>query len=117
MKVKVVGEKKCQDIYYTRSAAGTEIYLAPEIFNGGRVTTFADIFSLGAVMSFACNKGVHFFNNHFQISSWEGGKSTLNREKYSITIRQMVANMLSPVALNRPDATLIKRTCYDSFKS
>ena len=113
---KVVGEKKCQDIYYTRSKAGTEIYLAPEILNEGRVTTYTDIFSLGAIASFTCNRGKHLFHNCIQISSWEGGKSTLNRDKYSITFRQLVANMMNPMAQSRPDAKLIERTCHDNFK-
>ena len=91
---KILGEKKCHDIYYTRSQAGTEIYLAPEVIRGEQVTTSADIFSLGAVMSFTCNRGTHLFQNHLQISSWKGNKSTLNREKYSLTFRQMIANML-----------------------
>ena len=64
---KILGEKKCHDIYYTRSQAGTEIYLAPEVIRGGQVTTSADIFSLGAVMSFTCNRGTHLFQNHLQI--------------------------------------------------
>ena len=113
---KVVGEKKCQDIYYTRSQAGTEIYLAPEIVNGGRVTTYTDIFSLGAIASFTCNRGKHLFYNCVQILSWEGGKSTLKRDKYSITFRQLVANMMSPMTQNRPDAKLLEKICSDNFK-
>ena len=113
---KVVGEKKCQDIYYTRSQAGTEIYLAPEIVTGGRVTTYTDIFSLGAIASFTCNRGKHLFHNCVQILSWDGGKSTLSREKYSITFRQLVANMMSPMAQNRPDAKLLEKICSNNSK-
>ena len=114
---KILGEKKCHDIYYTRSQAGTEIYLAPEVIRGGQVTTSADIFSLGAVMSFTCNRGTRLFQNHLQISSWQGNKSTLNREKYSLTFRQMIANMLSPAGLNRPDAKQLKVTSFHNSTS
>ncbi len=74
--------------FYTTTCMGTVIYMAPEVIRNVqaarvgeviRYGTSADVWSLGAVMSFYCNNR-HLFRSMQQVLSWEGG-STLNRSK------------------------------------
>ena len=92
---------------YTRGMAGTPIYMAPEVLSDiERYGKPCDIWSLGAVISFYCN-GVHLFNSPNEVKAWKGGKSTLDRSRYSIDLRQLTANMLNPNASMRPTASEI----------
>nr|TKW00305.1 hypothetical protein SEVIR_8G100500v2 [Setaria viridis] len=45
---RLLGENKSK--IYTERATGTTGYMAPEYFNGGKISTKADIFSLGVIM-------------------------------------------------------------------
>ena len=66
----------------------------------------SDVWSLGAVISFYCN-GVHLFRTPREVKVWPGGKSTLERNKYSIELRQLTADMLFPKSNFRPTASKI----------
>ena len=61
------------------------------------------MWSLGAVMSFYCNEK-HLFTSCTSVTEWKGGKSTINSAKYSIDLRQLVADFLGPIASLRPTA-------------
>eukprot|EP00092_Neocalanus_flemingeri_P008995 GFUD01009679.1.p1 GENE.GFUD01009679.1~~GFUD01009679.1.p1 ORF type:complete len:271 (+),score=47.57 GFUD01009679.1:74-886(+) len=100
--------KKAVNMYYTKNAGGTICYMAPETLRqGGRVGTSADMWSLGAVISAYCNKGKHLFRSEFEVLGWEGGKSTLDRNRYTISLRQLTADLLTPMAVNRPTAKTV----------
>ena len=93
---------------YTRTQIGTSIYMSPEALKGQRYGTQTDIWSLGATISFVCNRR-HLFSTEEAVKNWPGGKSTLDRNKYSIEIRQLTANMMTQVSILRPNAEEIRR--------
>ena len=78
--------------------------MSPEALKGERYGTPTDIWSLGATISYVCNQGKHLFNTEEAIENWPGGKSTLDRNKYPIEIRQLTANMMNPLGSKRPTA-------------
>ena len=72
------------------------------------------MWSLGAVMSFYCNRR-HLFNDVPSVLRWEGGKSTLERRhEYSIVLRQLIAALLCPIAQFRPPASRVFQD-YNSY--
>ena len=90
--------------FYATSTCGTPIYMSPEALRRyERYGKPYDIWSLAAVISFVCNR-VHLFHNVQDVFSWPGGKSSLDRRKYSIELRQLVADMLCPEPAARPTA-------------
>ena len=65
----------------------------------------ADMWSLGAVVSFLCNER-HLFTSVASVVGWRGGQSPIDSGKYSIDLRQLVADLLSPNATRRLTAPL-----------
>lgn len=107
-KIADFGIAKCvneniQNQHYANTFCGTYCYMAPEVLNRQPYKTNADLWSLGAVMSFVCNDGVHLFRTVRETRGWEGGKSTLPK-KYSIELRQTVADLMHPDYKQRPSA-------------
>ena len=94
---------------YARTQIGTSIYMSPEALKGQRYGTPTDIWSLGATISFVCNRRHLFSTGKNAVKNWPGGKSTLDRNKYSIEIRQLTANMMNPDSNLRPNAEEIRR--------
>ena len=82
---------------YARTQIGTPIYMSSEALKGERYGTSTDIWSLGATISYVCNQGKHLFNTQEAIKNWPGGRSTLDRNKYCIEIRQLTADMMNPL--------------------
>ena len=68
------------------------------------------MWSLGAVMSFYCNKR-HLFKDCLSVERWVGGRSTLERNKYSIDLRQLIADLLCPTESLRPTAAKVYQEC------
>ena len=68
------------------------------------------MWSLGAVMSFYCNRQ-HLFRNCPSVERWEGGRSTLNKTNYSLDLRKLIADLLWPTASVRPTATKVLQEC------
>ncbi len=121
--------KKAQELYYTRTFAGTPIYMAPEvlsvsvngdwpinvqsnlfIFQGGgdRYTTTADMWSLGAVVSAFCYKGTHLFMSERSVFKWPEEKSrNAIPDGYSKILRDLIANLLQQTANYRPSAAKV----------
>ena len=61
------------------------------------------MWSVGAVVSFLCNER-HLFTSVGSVIGWQGGQNTIDSSKYSIDLRQLVADLLSPNANFRPTA-------------
>jgi len=104
-------EENAAGAFYASTMIGTETYMAKEVLHGTLYTFPADIWSLGAMMSYLCNRR-HLFINWQQVANWAGGKSTISRVKYSIDLRQLVADMLHPESESRPTAKHIEQECY-----
>ena len=66
-------------------------------------TTSADMWSLGAVISFCCNRE-HLLTDTGSVFNWRGGNNILDEYKYSSSLRRLVTSLLSPVAKKRPNA-------------
>ena len=66
-------------------------------------TTAADMWSLGAVISFCCNMK-HLLTDPYSVSNWTGGISTLDEYTYSSSLRRLVTSLLSPIAKKRLNA-------------
>ena len=102
---------------YTTSRCGTPIYMSPEALRSHeRYGKPSDIWSLGAVISFICNT-IHLFENIEDVFTWPGGRSSLDRNKYDIVLRQLVANMLCPNAAARPTASqILEKTSRNTMR-
>lgn len=99
-----------QGRYYADTEAGTENYMAPEVLNNFEDYTFsADIWSLGAVITFYCN-GQHKFTDCQMIKTWRK-KATISSGKYSKDLVELVASMLDPKKRRRPSAEEIVQHC------
>jgi len=99
--------RHAQDLYYTRTSVGTSTYMAPEVLQGGgvRYTTSADIWALGAFISFYGNKGRHLFPNEFSVGRFHPQRDyTLNPSKYSQDLIGLVEDMLDLNPRGRPTA-------------
>ena len=107
---KILG-RKAMEVYYTRDVNGTICYMAPEAFSEDRKTTAMDMWSLGAIISAYCNRGRHLFRGAEEVCAWEGGRSTLDRNLYTIGLRQLTANLLTPTPALRPTATMVNDEC------
>ena len=107
---KVVDQSKL----YANTKAGTIIYMAPEVFKEERYSDTADIWSLGAVMSFYCNGGTHLFSSVKKVLDWPGGRSSLPSH-YNIHLRNLVASMLHPDRHCRPNAKKNPRRGYNAL--
>ena len=102
---------------YARSCIGTAIYMSPEALDsylGSRYGFGSDIWSLGAVISFFCNR-VHLFQSVQAVRAWPGGESSLDQNKYSLKLRQITADMMNPLDTMRPTAANIKATIFDTY--
>ena len=56
-------------------------------------------------------KGKHLFRNIDEVCRWKGGRSSLDRDAYSIELRQMTANLLTPAPGKRPSAAQVVTEC------
>lgn len=81
-------------------------YMAPEVLKEDLYTSSADLWSLGAVISFVCNNGVHWFKDRQETISWQCGQNPVPGF-YSITLSQQVSNLLHPEYKMRPSAKSI----------
>ena len=64
-----------------------------------------------AIISAYCNRGRHLFSDAEEVLAWEGGKSTLDRDTYTIGLRQMTADLMYPKAPLRPTAAKVLDEC------
>lgn len=104
--------------FYTTHGAGTAIYMAPEViracFVPNKYTFSADMWSLGAVISFYCN-GVDLFSNYAMVLGWQGEASGLPSH-YSLDLRRLNARLLDPNPKKRPTAAEVRGECTNERK-
>ena len=99
------------DEYEAEYFKGTELYAPPEVFRNETFDKSADIWALGATISFVCNRG-HLFNNKEEIISWSGYASPMyDISRYSDDLHFLLMAMLNPEPKKRPTAKHILRIC------
>ena len=86
--------------------------MAPEIFQNQVYTFSADMWSVGAIMSFICNRGEHLFTDRNSVLTWPGERNALPRH-YSIDLRRLVTDLLHPNPDGRPTALNVCNECTD----
>ena len=70
-------------MYYCASqVGGTICYLAPEVLRGDdpHITTSADMWSLGALITYVANDREHLFRRERDVFNWRGDSSPMRRE-------------------------------------
>ena len=91
--------------YHTNPEGGTVCYLAPEVLRGsGHVATSADMWSLGAVLSYIANDRKHLFRTEMDVFRWRGGRSPIKREFQYPGFHNLVRSLLSVEKHKRPSS-------------
>ena len=95
--------------YWVSQLGGTVCYLAPEVLRGddADLTTSADMWSLGAVISYAANRE-HLFQTERDVFSWRGARSPLERQFKYPQLDQLVLSLLSLDKEDRPTAAQVQ---------
>ena len=86
--------------------------MSPEVIKGEEYTFSADMWSLGALISFWFN-GKHLFKNVDEVLEWEGNSSTLSRNFSKGGTRTAVAKLLHPDYHRRPDVDDVLALRYE----
>ena len=93
-------------MYYVASQlGGTICYVAPEVLKGEdlHITTSADMWSLGAVLTYVANDRQHLFRRERDVFNWRGGRSPMRRQ-FRYPLHDLVLSLLSVDKHNRPTA-------------
>ena len=81
------------------------IELLSEVWDEYRSYSFAaDIWSLGCVMAFLCNRSKHLFLKMREIHNWNGLPAGRIRGGYSDELINLIKRMLDPDPKSRPSA-------------
>eukprot|EP00092_Neocalanus_flemingeri_P031729 GFUD01034463.1.p1 GENE.GFUD01034463.1~~GFUD01034463.1.p1 ORF type:complete len:292 (+),score=58.97 GFUD01034463.1:48-923(+) len=101
-----------QGEYYGTAIAGAACCMAPEVCRDWTKYAMAsDIWSLGCIMMFLCNKGEPLFSHSHEVMRWRGLSQSSIRRGYSDDLVNLIARMLSPRKQDRPSAANIGREC------
>ena len=92
--------------YHAGPGGGTVCYMAPEVLRGDdpHITTSADMWSLGAVLSFIANDREHLFKREWDVFKWKGEKSPMKRQFKYPKLHTLVLSLLSLNKHRRPSA-------------
>ena len=92
--------------YHAAPGGGTVCYLAPEVLRGDdpHIATSADMWSLGAVLTYIANGGEHLFRTEQDVFQWRGEKSPMKRQFKYPDLNTLVLSLLSVDKQKRPSA-------------
>ena len=92
--------------YHGAPRGGTVCYLAPEVLRGDdpHIATSADMWSLGAVLTYIANDREHLFRTKRDVLTWKGEKSPMKREFIYPELHTLVKSLLSVDKHKRPSA-------------
>ena len=92
--------------YCTSQIDGTICYLAPEVLRGDdrHISTSADMWSLGAVLTYMANDGEHLFRRERDVFNWKGHRSPMRRQFRYPELHQLILSLLSFNKHYRPTA-------------
>ena len=94
-------------MYYAASQVGGRVcYLAPEVLRGDdpHISTSADMWSLGAVLTYIANDRQHLFRNVLEVFNWAGKVSPIMRKFKYPKLHTLVLSLLSVDKHKRPSA-------------
>jgi len=97
--------RNAQGKFYTGTAAGTPVYMAPEVLYRKKYTFSADMWSVGAIAYFWYD-GKHLFNNSNMVLRWNGCISPIST-CYSRNLNYLVRCLLQPNKSNRMNAASV----------
>ena len=92
--------------YHAAPGGGTICYLAPEVLRGDdrHISTSADMWSLGAVLSYVANDRQHLFRSERDVFRWRGVRSPVERQFKYPQLHDLVLSLLSVDKHKRPTA-------------
>ena len=91
--------------YHAHRDGGTICYLAPEALRGDpHITSSADMWSLGAVLTYVANDRKHLFRTEGDVLGWRGTMSPMMREFKYPELHDIVLKLLSVDKNLRPSA-------------
>ena len=105
-----------QSNHYANTYPGTYCYMAPEVLNKQQYTFNADMWSLGAVLSFVCNKGKHLFESNDEVRKLKGMKDPLPK-RFSSSLRGVAIKLLSINPKERPSASAIYKEAKEKYQT
>lgn len=102
----VLGETPSAMYYHAHPDGGTICYLAPEVLRGDdrHIKTSADMWSLGAVLTYVANDRKHLFRTERDVFAWRGVKSPMRRNFKYPELHDIVLKLLSVKKNLRPSA-------------
>ena len=89
--------------YHAAPDGGTVCYLAPEVLRGDDPHISADMWSLGALITYIANDGKHLFRRERDVFNWREDKSPMGRE-FQYPLHDLVLSLLSVEQHSRPTA-------------
>ena len=99
--------------YHANPDGGTVCYLAPEVLREDpHVSTSADMWSLGAVITYITNDRKHLFRTETDVFRWRALRSPMRREFKYQELHKLVLSLLSVDKHKRPSAKEVQR-CMD----
>ena len=110
----LVGETPAAMYYHANPHGCSICYVAPELLRGGdqHLTTSADMWSLGALISFMANDREHLFRTERDVLMWRGDKSPLRRDFKFPELHDLVLSLLRSNKELRPSAEEIVKDLF-----
>ena len=105
-----VGQTPSAMYYHANPGGGTVCYLAPEVLRGDpHISTTADMWSLGAVLTYIANDRQHLFKTERDVFQWRGVRSPMKREFNHPQLHGLVLSLLRVSKHQRPTAEEVLR--------